>query len=142
MLTAIILSGEQSAIIVLAVIASAAFAALVFKKDLWKIAERRRLSDLNALLVQYGMPNLGKVCQCLADGDLAGAIAEAKYLHRQLDKEDTARTLLRSVFYKQLPDVLANQGDCQHVLSEIAKWAAANPEAAKVAGYVIAAAAK
>jgi len=137
MLFGLMITAEQSAIIVLAIIAAAALAALLSKKDLWKIAERRRLSDLNALLVQYGMPNLGKVCQCLADGDLAGAIAEAKYLHRQLDKTDTARALLRAVFYKQLPDVLKTQGDCQQVLAEIAKWAIANPEAAKIAGYLI-----
>jgi len=81
MLFGLMITAEQSAIIVLAIIAAAALAALLSKKDLWKIAERRRLSDLNALLVQYGMPNLGKVCQCLADGDLAGSAPQPMYSH-------------------------------------------------------------
>jgi hypothetical protein len=137
-LFAVSLSPEQCSIVVLAAISMAAIVGLLFRKDLWKVAQRRKLEKLAALLSQYGMPGLADICQCVADGDLAGAVKEMHYLHKQLEKEDTARLLLGGIAKKQLPALLADQGERIALLKSIADWAAAHPDDLKTAGFTVA----
>lgn len=138
-LLGLILSPEQCAIVVLSAVAVASVVSLLFKKDLWKISQRRKLTKLASLLRQYGMPNLADVVQCVADGDLAGAIKEGHYLSKQLEQEDTARLLLGGIAKKQLATLLSDPAERIALIKAIADYAAAHPVDMKASGYTIAA---
>jgi hypothetical protein len=129
---------EQIVILVLAPIAVAAIVVLAFRKNLWKIAERRKLAKMATRLNEWGLTCLADVVQCLSDGDLAGAVKEGHYLDKQLEKDDTARLLLGTVGKKQLSLLLADPSDRRAVLATVAQYAAANPALVQAAGFTIA----
>jgi hypothetical protein len=138
-LFALSLSPEQVAIVALGACTTILVVALAFKKDLWKIAQRRRLQKLSKLLTQYGMAHIGHAFDCLADGDLAGAVAEARYIHRQLEDPATAVVLLSKITQAQLPILLNDQGERTVILKKVAEWAATHQPELKAAGYALAA---
>ena len=136
-LFALSLAPEHVVIIVLAGLVAVGAISFFFRTDVALIAKRRKLIELNTVLSAHAMPHLGRIAECLAVGDLAGAFSEAEYLLRQMNDPKQAAALIDAMFYAELPNQLADLGGRAQVLKTIGDWAVANPDLVKAAGLLI-----
>ncbi len=128
---------EHVLILVLAAVATCAAVAVFYKGAALKVKIAKMLLTTSAALSNYGFTHLAKIAQCLAVGDLAGAVKETEWLVRQLDNPKTATTLFDGVFANELTTRLANSSQCAALMTQLSGWAAANPALAKAAGVTI-----
>ncbi len=72
-------------------------------------------------------------------GNIVDAVGQGKALLDQCKDSKQADQLFDASFFGQLPDKLADSTGRLQVLKAVGDWAAANPDAVKAAGLVIAA---
>lgn len=121
---ALSLASKDVVLIVLAAVAVVALVGWLFRKDTAIEMRRREAIQLTAELRALGLERLAGFAECYAVGDYSGLYGEAKQLARELSDHDKALSLLRSSFFKQLPERLKRDADREEILRIVAAFQA------------------
>lgn len=97
------------------------------RKDTGVEERRRRMIDLAGEMKKLGLEQLAEAFTSYAVGDYSGVVGDVKTLVKQMANPTQALALLADVFYKQLPQRLALDGDRDRILKSVGDYLVANP---------------
>lgn len=98
------------------------------RKDTGVEERRRRMIELAGHMRKLGLEQLADAFEGYAVGDYSGVYADAKSLVKRMADPTQALELLGRVFYNQLPQRLAQDGDRDRILKEVGNFLLAHPD--------------